>query len=98
MPVIERVNGFLRRLFSRPPQPPEAAEAVERALAAFSAAYPDDDVKGAGVPAVEDNRIIVEVHYGIGRPGPRRYFGVSRETLEVLGELLASEWWPRGLK
>ena len=86
----------LRRLLSR--HPPEAADAVERAVAAFSAAYPDDEVKGAGVRAVEEDRIIVEVRYGIGRPGPRRYFGVSRDTLKVLGELPTSEWWPRGLK
>jgi hypothetical protein len=90
--------AIIRKLFPVRPQVRQADQAIERARAAFVSTYPQDHITGAGIRAVDGDHIIVDIRYGIGRPGPRRYFAVSQQTLEVLGERPASEWWPRGLK
>lgn len=82
----------------QPPLPADASRAVEKALEAFARRYPDDKVTSTAIRAVEPDRIIVSVRYGTGRPGPRRYFAVSRPRLDTVTELDIKAWWPRGLR
>ena len=67
-------------------------------LAWFRERFPDEQVKGVAVRAIEPNRYIIAIYHGFGFPTPRTYFAIARPQLAEITELSDSEWRPRGLK
>ncbi len=78
--------------------PRDARLAAKRVLAWFRDQFPDERVDGVAVRAVEQERFVIAVRHGYGRPTPRRYFAVPRPGPGEITELPVWDWWPRGLK
>ena len=82
--------------------PTEAQLLADKAVLAFSKAYPKSLFRSAALRAIEVDRYVYAIRYDApnqaSRPGSRRYFAVTRETDPVVVELDPNEWWPRGLK
>ena len=77
---------------------PTIREGATRAVAVFRQTYPNDELKSVALRAIETNRFVYSLRYGIGRPGPRRYFGVAKTGGDVVEISAGSRYWPRGLK
>jgi hypothetical protein len=90
--------SMLRGLYLQLHLPRAARLAAQRALDFFREQFPEERVKSVAVRAIEAERIVVSVRYGLGYPTPRRYFAVSLPDLEEIVELDRAAWWPRGLK
>ncbi len=78
--------------------PPDAHHAAQRVHDWFRERFPEEQVEGIAVRAVEPGRFVIAIQYGLGRPTPRRYFAVNRPDTDDITELPVEEWWPRGLK
>lgn len=81
---------------------PAQQRIADKAVLAFSKAYPKSLICSAALRAIEVDRYVYAIRYDApnqaSRPGSRRYFAVTRETDPVVAELDPNEWWPRGLK
>ena len=77
---------------------PPIRKGADRAVEAFLDAYPDDELQGVALRAIEADRFVYSLRYGIGRPGPRRYFGVAKTGTVVFEIADGCRYWPRGLK
>ncbi|MFC1848669.1 hypothetical protein ACFL27_00535 [candidate division CSSED10-310 bacterium] len=78
--------------------PPDIKPASQAALAAFQADHSDLKVDSIALRADEVERYVFSIRFGTGRPKPRTYYAVDKESqfAQEIKEL--ERYWPQDLK